>query len=312
MPHDHHDHHDHHGHAHHHPAPKDFGWAFALGIGLNSVFILAEIGWGLRANSLALLADAGHNAGDVLSLALAWGATHLGKKRPSGRFTYGLGSSSIVAALINAAILLIAVGGIGWEALARLFAHPEASGGLVVMGVAAAGVLINGATALLFMRGREHDLNIRGAWLHMAADAAISFGVVISGGIILFTGWLWVDPIVSLLIAVAIAIGSYGLLRDSVNLSLHAAPAGIEVDAVRAAIESCPGVTAVHDLHVWALSTTETACSAHVVTPAGHPGDAWLERLSHRLAHDFDIRHATIQIELGEHGEDCPIGTDHA
>ena len=262
--------HDHHDHAHGH-APKDFGRAFLFGIILNSSFVAAEAVYGILSNSLALLADAGHNLSDVLGLLLAWGASTLVKRIPSKRFTYGLRSTSILAALINAVLLLVVTGGIAWEAVLR-FQHPSAVEGMTVIIVATFGIAINLGTALLFMSGRKGDLNVRGAFTHMAADAAVSLGVVIAGFAIMYTGWLWLDPVVSLMISIVIVIGTWGLLRDSVNLALHAVPEGIDPDKVHAYLSAAEGVSEVHDLHIWAMSTTETALTVHLVVPTGYPG----------------------------------------
>ena len=300
-----------HHHAHlHEPAP-DFGRAFRIGVLLNTGFVAAEVLWGLKANSLALLADAGHNFGDVLGLLLAWAAMGLARRKPSARFTYGLQSASIMAALANAIILLITVGGIGWEALQRL-SHPQSVAGGTVIAVAALGILINGATALLFMKGSRHDLNIRAAFLHMAADAAISLGVVIAGLIILQTGWLWLDPAASLCISIAIIAGTWGLFRESTTLALHAAPKGIDAERVRAFLMAQPGVSEIHDLHIWAMSTTETALSTHLLMPGGYPGGAFINNLSRALEHEFHIGHATIQIEVDKTSESCALATRHA
>ena len=295
-------------HSHHHHAPQ--GSTFALGIGLNVAFVIAEIAYGLSANSLALLADAGHNASDVLGLCMTWVATLLARRKASERFTYGLQSASILAALANALILLLAVGGIGWEAIAR-FGSQTPPAATTVMGVAAIGVAINAVTACLFYRGSHHDLNIRGAFLHMALDAAISLGVVVSGLIILNTGWLWVDPLVSLLIVAVIIRGSWGLLRDSTALALHAVPAAIDATDVRTFLSSLAGVKEVHDLHIWAMSTTEVALSAHLIMPGGHPGDAFIHDATHELEHRFHISHATLQIEIGDGQPACHLGCGH-
>ena len=308
--HDHCDTHDHeHGHGHSH-APKNFGRAFAIGIVLNISFVIAEVVYGLSAHSLALLADAGHNLSDVLGLALAWGATILARRIPSNRFTYGLRSSSIIAALTNAVLLLVVTGGIAWEAILRLN-HPTPVAGVTVMVVAAFGILINGVTAWLFMSGSKGDLNIRGAFLHMASDAVISLGVVVAGGLILFTGWLWLDPAMSLIISMVIVFGTWGLFRDSAYLALHGVPEGIEADQVRAYLESVTGVTEVHDLHIWGMSTTEVALTVHLVIPAGHPGDAVMADLSHALQERFQIGHATIQVEHGDTDEQCKLAPAH-
>ncbi|HLW67742.1 MAG TPA: cation diffusion facilitator family transporter [Gemmataceae bacterium] len=282
-------------HDHQHGAP-DYNRAFAIGVGLNLGFALLEAGFGLWAGSLALLADAGHNFSDVLGLLLAWGANYLTGRPPTARRTYGLRRSSILAALLNAALLLVVIGGIGWEAIQR-FARPAAVSGLTIIGVAAAGVVVNGATALLFMAGRKRDLNVRGAFLHMAADAGVSAAVVVAGLVIQFTGWHWVDPAASLLVVFAIAAGTWGLLRESVDLSLDAVPAGIDIAAVEAYLAGLPGIVAVHDLHVWGLSTIHAALTAHLVKPDGRLDDELLMRVAADLRERFGIAHATIQLE---------------
>lgn len=308
-PHDHphtsHYHGHEHDHDHQHPH-VDFGRAFFWGILLNTAFILAEVIYGLSAHSLALLADAGHNASDVLGLGLAWGATLLSRRRPSERFTYGLQSSSIIASLANAVLLLVVTGGIIWEALHRL-AAPQESHNLTVMIVAGCGVFVNGITAWLFMAGRKQDLNLRGAYLHMAGDAAVSLGVVIAGAIMLQTGWLWLDPLVSLAIALAIVASAWGLLKDSLKLALQAVPTGINPAEVQQFMAAYPQVREVHDLHIWAMSTTHNALSAHLVMAEGHPGDAFLRRLSHALSEKFSIQHSTLQIELGDTEGACEL-----
>ncbi len=303
MPHEHHDHHD------HRRAPADFGRAFLIGIALNAAFVVTEVFFGLRANSLSLLADAGHNAGDVFGLMLSFAAVLLGRKRPSARFTYGYGGSSILAATVNAVILLLAVGAIGWESLLRL-AHPEQTGGATMMAVAAAGVAVNGASAFLFMAGQKHDLNVRSAYLHMAADAAISFGVVVAGGIVLYTHWLSIDPLASLIISVLIIVSTFRLLKESLSLSLQGVPQSIDAQKVRDFLVAQPGVREVHDLHIWALNTASSACSVHLVMASGHPGDAFMKHIAHELEDDFNIGHTTIQIELGDGGA-CPLAPDH-
>lgn len=305
--HPHHDEHDHHDHASGHAhAPKDFGRAFLFGIILNSSFVVAEAVYGILGHSLALLADAGHNLGDVLGLLLAWGASVLVKRIPSKRFTYGLRSTSIMAALINAVLLLVVTGGIAWEAVLR-FRQPSDVEGMTVIVVAAFGVAINLGTALLFMTGRKGDLNVRGAFTHMAADAAISLGVVIAGFVIIYTGWHWLDPAVSLIISILIVIGTWGLLRDSLNLALHAVPAGIDSDKVRAYLMSVEGVSEVHDLHIWAMSTTETALTVHLVMPAGYPSDAFRSAVVDTLHERFTIGHSTIQIEINDSPHACKL-----
>jgi cobalt-zinc-cadmium efflux system protein len=319
--HDHaHDHdHDHgaHGHSHAHAhgpgghshAPKDFGRAFAIGVGLNFAFVLAEAAVGLWSGSLALLADAGHNLSDVLSLLLAWGATILAKSAPTSRRTYGLRKATILASLANAVLLLVAVGVIISEAIHR-FSEPAPIATWPVMIVAAIGVVINTATAMMFMKGHD-DLNIRGAFLHMAADAGVSLAVVVGAGLIALTGLLWIDPALSVLIAVVIVIGTWALLRESVDLALDAAPRGLDVQAVRAWLLAQPGVTEVHDLHVWAMSTTETAMTAHVTRPDNADGDAFLHAACEGLASKFRIGHATLQVETG-HSASCRLASVHA
>jgi len=296
--------HQHH-HGHHH-APADFGRAFAIGIALNLGFVAVETVYGFIANSMALLADAGHNLSDVLGLVVAWAGAIMARRAASPRFTYGLKKAPILAALANSLFLLVAVGAIGAEAIRRLF-HPSSTEGQTVILVAAIGIAINGATAMLFSRGREHDINIRGAYLHMASDAAVSGAVVFAGFVILWTGQRWVDPVMSLAVAFVILWGSIGLLKESVWMSLAGVPAGIDVDQVEMALVELDGVEAVHDLHVWPLSTTETALTAHIVTPQAGEPDGLLES-ARRLLHDrFRIEHCTIQVERhhGAHHRDC-------
>lgn len=301
--------HSHGGHGHAHAVPKDFGLAFAIGVTLNMGFVIIEAIYGFLSNSMALLADAGHNFSDVLGLLIAWGATILAKRKPDGRYSYGLRSSSIVAALFNALFLLVAIAIIAIEAVQRFF-EPAAVAGKTVIIVAAIGIVINTVTALMFMRGGKHDINIRGAFLHMAADAAVSAGVVIAGFVILATGWAWVDPVVSLAIVAVIAVGTWGLLRDSVNMSLHATPPGIESQAVSDYLSALPGVAAIHDLHIWAMSTTETALTVHLVLSGGYPGDSFARGIASDLKAKFKIDHPTIQIET-EGGKDCALEPDH-
>lgn len=260
--------------------------------------------FGFLTNSLALLADAGHNLSDVLGLLLAWLASWLVRRRPTQRYTYGFRCSSILAALLNACFLLVAMGAIAWEAIQRLSNLTPVSGSTII-GVAFVGIIINGITALMFMSGREQDLNIKGAFLHMAADTLVSLGVVLAGIAILTTGWLWFDPVVSLIIVVVIVSGTWGLLRDSINLALDAVPGGIEPQAVRTYLAELPGVVEVHDLHIWAMSTTETALTAHLVMLTGNPGDAFLSRISMELHDNFGIEHTTIQIETGNFLRHC-------
>lgn len=296
--HDHGDHvHDHghdHGHGHVH-GPANFGKAFAIGISLNTALVVAEAVYGYIGNSTALLADAGHNLSDVLGLVVAWGASIAARRAPSGRFTYGLRASTILAALANAAFLLVATGGIGWEAILRL-REPEPVAGVTVMVVAGIGILINGFTAMLFARGRKDDINIEGAYLHMAADAAVSLGVVVSAALITWTGWLWLDPVTSLVICATILWSTTSLLRGSVDMSMAAVPKGTDLAAIRAFLLARPGVSAIHDLHVWPISTTETALTCHLVMPAGN-GDAFLMETAQLLKMTFRIGHTTLQVE---------------
>lgn len=295
-----------HGHGHHshsHGAPN-YNRAFVIGTTLNVGFVIVEAVFGLLTNSLALIADAGHNLSDVLGLLLAWGASWLVRRRPTPRYTYGLRRSSILAALLNASFLLVAMGAIATEAIQRFF-HPTSVSGSTVIGVALVGIVINGVTALMFMSGRERDLNIKGAFLHMAADALVSLGVVLAGIAILTTGWLWFDPVVSLIIVIVIVVGTWNLLRDSVNLALDAVPEGIESRAVRTYLSELPGVVGVHDLHIWAMSTTETALTAHLIMPVGRPDDAFLTRISMELHDKFGIEHTTIQVETGNFVQPC-------
>ena len=285
-----------HGHAGHSHAPASFGRAFAVGTALNAGFVAVEAAYGIASGSMALLADAGHNLSDVLGLLIAWGAATLGRRSPTGRYTYGFRSSSILAALLNAVLLLVAIVVIAVEAIGR-FSQPEPVAAGTVMVVAGIGIVVNAVTALLFMSGRKGDLNVRGAFLHMAADAAVSVGVVVAGFLILKTGLTWVDPVTSLVIVVVIAIGTWGLLRDSVKMSLQAAPPGLDPDEIGTFLCAQEGVETIHDLHVWPLSTTETALTAHLLLPGGYPGDAFTARVAAGLKEKFGIDHATIQIE---------------
>lgn len=294
----HHHAHDH-SHAGHSHAPASFGKAFAIGIALNLAFVAVEIAYGLLSHSLALLADAGHNFSDVLGLGIAWGAVALGGRRPTERFTYGLGGSSILAALINAILLMLAAGAITLSAVQR-FGDPQPVAGATVMIVAGIGIVINTATALLFVAGRKGDINIRGAFLHMAADAVVSAGVVFAGLAIQFTGLNWIDPIVSLVIVGVIVWSTWGLLKESLALSLSAVPASIDPKAVETHLAALGGVTHVHDLHIWAMSTTETAMTAHLVIPEGEGRDAFLHDAAESLKKHFGIGHATLQVERNE------------
>lgn len=306
MTHDHdHSHHDRaHGLGHSHVS-ANFGRAFALTTSLNLGLVVVQVVYGLIADSMALLADAGHNFGDAIGLILAWIAYTLGRVRSSERFTYGFRSASILAAFANAVLLLVATGAIVWEAVRR-FAEPPEVAGTTVMIVAGVGIVVNGLSAWLLMAGQKDDLNIRGAFLHLVADAAVSVGVVIGGAIIVATGWNWIDPAVSLVIAAVIVWGTWGLLRESFELSMQAVPKGIVLGEVRTYLEGLPGIAGVHHLHVWAMSTTETALTVHLVFPAGHPGDAFLARVNDELSHQFRIHHPTIQIELAD-GAPCAI-----
>jgi cobalt-zinc-cadmium efflux system protein len=290
------------GHSHHH---DDFSRAFAIGIALNVAFVLIEAVFGFAANSMALLSDAGHNLSDVLGLVVAWAGGALARRASSPRFTYGLKKASILAALANALFLLIAIGAIGAEAIRRLF-HPSATDGGTVMIVAAIGIVVNGLTALLFARG-QHDLNIRGAFLHMAADAAVSAAVVAAGLLILWTGAQWIDPVISIGVALVILWSSIGLMKESMGMSLAGVPAGINVDEVEAALAQLDGVDAIHDLHVWPLSTTETALTAHLVTQRADYPDALLTAARDLLHSRFRIEHCTIQVERHHepHHKDC-------
>jgi cobalt-zinc-cadmium efflux system protein len=294
-----HHNHDHgHGHGHHHPAPSDAGRAFVLAIGLNAAFVGIEFFYGFIANSTALMADAGHNLSDVLGLMLAWGAALLAKTAPTRRFTYGLRGTSILAALFNALLLMVACGAIAWEAVHR-FAHPEPVAGATVSIVAAVGVLINGFSAWLFMAGSKDDINVRGAYLHMAADAALSLGVVIAGLVVMSTGWTWLDPAVSLVIVVIIVGGTWSLMKESLQMVLAGVPASVDATQVTAFLAAQTGVTEVHDVHIWAMSTTETALTAHLVMPGGYPGDTTIDHIVEHLREDFAIHHCTLQVEQG-------------
>lgn len=287
------DYHDHDSHA----LPKDFGRAFAFGIALNSGFVIIEVVYGFLANSMALLADAGHNFSDVLGLVMAWIATLLARRLPSQTHTYGMRRGTILAALANAVLLLVAVGAIILEAVRRLLEPADVAGG-TVMWVAAIGIAVNGVTAWLFASGRKGDLNVRGAFLHMVYDALVSLGVVIAGGAVLLTGWRWLDPLVSLAVAAVILLGSWKLLRDAVSMALDAVPDGLRLGEIGDFLRQLPGVSAIHDLHVWPMSTTENALTCHCVMLGGHPGDVFLIELARELKKRFKIDHATIQIEV--------------
>jgi len=302
--------HDHDGHSHgghhHHVDPNGNGRAFAIAIALNVAFVAIEFTYGFIANSTALMADAGHNLSDVLGLILAWSAVILGRRAPSERYTYGLRSTSILAALANAMLLMVASGAIAWEGIQR-FAQPPVVAGLTVTLVAAIGIIVNGLSAWLFMKGSKGDLNMRGAYLHMAADAAVSLGVVITGIIMIYTGWYWLDPLVSLCIVIVIVIGTWSLLRESVQLALSAVPAHIDVSAVDSFLRQCAGVTDIHDLHIWGMSTTESALTVHLVIPAGYPGDIFIDNIVQELKERFSVQHSTLQIEQGTTDHACAL-----
>jgi cobalt-zinc-cadmium efflux system protein len=304
------DDHDHnYGHGHDH-APTDFGRVFAIAATLNVALVVAQVVFGVLANSVALIADAGHNLGDVLGLLMAWGAHGMARWQPTKRYTYGFRSASILAALFNSIILLVATGAIAWEALRRLSGDNDVAG-VTVMVVAAAGIVINGVSAWLLMAGREGDLNIRGAFLHMVGDAAISLGVVAAGAAILATGWNWLDPVASLVIAVLIVWGTWGLLREAVMMSLDAVPQGVDGAKVEGYLRSLPGVSEVHDLHIWAMSTTETAMTVHLVRPGAGLDDHLLHDVCHELERRFRISHATLQVEAGDTEHECRLAPDH-
>ncbi|WP_295442280.1 cation diffusion facilitator family transporter [uncultured Thiodictyon sp.] len=308
-------HHGHHCTHHHHDGPNTYGYAFVTAIALNTAFVVIEFTYGLIGNSTALIADAGHNLSDVLGLLMAWAAVILARKAPSERYTYGLRSTSILAALANAMFLLLACGAIAWEAAHR-FSQPPAVAGLTVILVATVGIAINGSSAWLFVKGSKADLNIRGAYFHLAADAAVSLGVVLAGVIIIFTGWYWLDPMTSLIIVAVVVIGTWGLLRESVQLVLNAIPANIDVPAIDAYLRQCPGVIDIHDLHIWGMSTTESALTVHLVMPAGYPGDDVMDDIMQTLKERFRINHSTLQFEQGTTPHACTLhprtATTHA
>jgi cobalt-zinc-cadmium efflux system protein len=301
-----------HGSAHHvHSPPNNYGNAFIVAIVLNTAFVAVEFTYGFISNSTALMADAGHNLSDVLSLLLAWGATILGRKMPSERYTYGLRSTSILAALVNAMLLLIICGAIAREAIQR-FSQPPTVAGLTVTQIAAVGIVINGLSAWLFMRGSKGDLNIRGAYLHMATDALVSLGVVVAGITMIFTGWYWLDPTISLIIVTVIVVGTWGLLRESMQLALSAVPTNIDLPAIDCYLRQHPAVTDIHDLHVWGMSTTENALTVHLVMPDGYPGDAVMDEIMHMLSAKFSIHHSTLQIEQGTTNHSCSLSPSNS
>lgn len=292
-------------HEHHHP-PRTWDRAFRWGVGLNVLFVAVEVVAGLWVDSLALLADAGHNLGDVLGLLLAWGATVLARRSPTPRRTYGYSRATILASLTSGLLLVGAVGAIAWEAVGR-FGEPVHLGGGTMILVASVGVVINTVTALFFHKGGESDLNIRGAYLHMAADAAVSLGVVLAGVGVMLSGWMWLDPAISLVIAAVIMASTWGLLRESLDLAVDAVPEGVDPGEVRAFLEALPGVREVHDLHIWGISTTDTVLTAHVVMHETPDDDTFLVDLSQRLKHNFHIGHTTVQLEVGEAGDLCEL-----
>lgn len=300
-----------HSHAEHDHAegPKNFGRAFAIATALNLALVALQVVYGIVANSVALLADAGHNFGDAIGLVLAWGAHEMSRWRPTPRYTYGFGSASILAALANAVILLVATGAIGWEAVQRFF-EPAEVAGTTVMVVAAAAIVINGFSAWLLAAGSNADMNIRGAFLHMVADGVVSLGVVVAGAAIVLTGRQWFDPLMSLIISAVIVWGTWGLLRNAMRMSLAAVPPEIDLSKLRAYLEGLPDVSEVHDLHVWAMSTRETALTCHLVVRNGYPGDAFRIEVADALHDRFGIGHPTVQIELGDAGE-CKLAPDH-
>jgi cobalt-zinc-cadmium efflux system protein len=307
--HDHEDYdHGEHSHDAHQHAPRQFGGAFSVATFLNIALVVAQIVYGLLANSVALLADAGHNFGDVLGLILAWVAHNVAQRLPTARYTYGFRSASILAALLNAILLLVATGAIAWEAIRR-FAEPGEVAGLTVMIVAAIAIVVNGGSALLLMAGSKGDLNVRGAFLHLLGDAAVSVGVVLAGAGILLTGWHWLDPFASLVISAVIVWSTWGLLRGAIALSLDAVPEKIDPREVRRHLEGLEGVSSIHDLHIWPMSTTETALTCHLVIPEGHPGDAFLMQTARELHHRFGIGHVTVQTETSRENA-CVLAPD--
>ena len=308
-----HSHHpDHHHHHHdHHQAPKSFTRAFAVGIALNLAFVVVEVVYGVLSHSVALLADAGHNFGDVLGLGLSWGATALATLRPSARRTFGFRRTTIVASAANALILLFVTGGLAWESVRRLVS-PEPAQGKTMIAIALVGAVVNTASALLFMAGSRDDLNLRSAFLHLASDAILELGVAVAGGVILFTGWLWLDPAASIVLAIAILAGTWSLMRKSLNLMLDAVPEGIDPAEVKAFLGALPRVVEVHDLHIWAMSTTETALTAHLVMPGSGCEPTFLATACKELHDKFDIDHSTLQIDPQEAPAPCTLASDES
>jgi cobalt-zinc-cadmium efflux system protein len=303
-----------HGHALHHDhahGATTYGRVFAIGVALNLGFVVVEVAYGLVAHSVALLADAGHNVGDVVGLAMSWGATVLASLRPSSRRTFGFRRTTIVASVSNALILLFMTGALTWESILRLLA-PEPTHGRTVIVVALIGTVVNAGSALLFMRGDKRDLNVRSAFVHLASDAVLALGVAAAGGVILATGWLWVDPVVSLALAMTILFGTWSLMRKSMNLMLDAVPEGIDPDQVKTFLQALPGVVEVHDLHIWAMSTTETALTAHLVMPRTSHDPAFLASVCKKLHEGFDIDHSTLQIDPEEAPTPCALARSDA
>jgi cobalt-zinc-cadmium efflux system protein len=306
MAHDHPDHDPHHGHHH---DPAGYGRAFVVGIALNLTFVVVEVTYGVLAHSVALVADAGHNVGDVLGLGLSWGATALARVKPSARRTFGFRRSTIVASVANALILLFVTGGLTWESIRRLFS-PERPQGLTMIVVASIGAVVNAVSALLFMAGSKKDLNVRSAFLHLASDAVLAVGVALAGGVILFTGWLWLDPAASIVLAATILAGTWSLMSKSVNLILDAVPEGIDPETVKAFLGALSGVVEVHDLHIWAMSTTETALTAHLVMPGDQCHPTFVAGACKALHEKFDIDHSTLQIDPQEAPDPCALAPD--
>lgn len=295
-------------HNHKHEV-KNYNQAFAVGILLNVVYVLIEAGYGLSINSLALIADAGHNLSDVAGLLLAWGASILSHKAKTEKRTYGYRKATVLASLFSAILLLVAIGGITWEAINRIF-EPQPIEGMTIIIVAGIGVVINTLTALLFIKDQKHDLNIRGAFLHMAADAGISLAVVLAGILIMYGGWLWVDPLISLFIAVVILLATWGLFRESINYSMDAVPQHIDNDGIKKYLESLTHVVAIHDLHIWPLSTTEIALTVHVVVDVNQIDNDFLSNVQHHLHDEFQIEHSTIQVETLKEKSNCMLQDD--
>ena len=309
MTHYHHHNHYEHSHTNAHHDIHNHGHTFLIAIALNTIFVAIELTYGFIANSTALIADAGHNLSDVLSLLLAWGAAFLGRKVPNERYTYGLRSTSILAALANAMLILVACGAIAWEAIHR-FAQPPLIAGLTVTLVAGIGIVINGLSAWLFAKGSKGDLNIRSAYLHMLVDAIVSIGVVVAGLAMMFSDWYWLDPVISLVIVSIIVIGTWDLLRDSVQLALSAVPSHINMAAIEIYLRQCPGVEDIHDLHIWGMSTTESALTVHLVMPKGYPGDAFMDDIMLKLKKSYSIQHCTLQVEQGTTSHACMLHTN--